>query len=31
MIFLGNRSPGRVAAADPLDEGGALRVPKKRH
>ena len=29
MIFLGNRSPGRVAATNPLDEGGALRVPKK--
>jgi len=29
MIFLGNRSPGRVTATNPLDEGGALRVPKK--
>jgi hypothetical protein len=31
MIFLGNRILGRVAATNPLDEGGALRVPKKRH
>jgi hypothetical protein len=29
LIFLGDRSPGTVAATNPLDEGGALRVPKK--